>query len=196
MSLEKNVLVDIPKVFHSHATNTPFSKCMNCDCLLLNTEYVIEKAIRRYKEFSSTDTIFEYAICMKCHEEFVSAYSASSLNNIQNYFLENAHFDHKRTDLHERLKEGYFNINEWISNCIIKGTHVDDLTEYQIGCQCIGNKMVVLNMPFMIGHEAMDEIAQLLSEKTRGEMDRFIDDFFGLPPELKKLLKDSGVLVM
>jgi hypothetical protein len=196
MSLEKNVLVDIPKVFHSHATNAPFSKCMNCDCLLLNTEYVIEKAIRRYKEFSSTDTIFEYAICMKCHEEFVSAYSVSSLNNIQNYFLENANFDHKRTDLHEKLKEGHFNINEWISSCIIKGTHVDDLTEYQIGCQCIGNKMVVLNMPFMIGHEAMDEISQLLSEKTRGEMDRFIDDFFGLPPELKKLLKDSGVLVM
>jgi hypothetical protein len=169
---------------------------MNCECLLLNTEYVIEKAIRRYKEFSTTDTIFEYAICMKCHEEFVGSYSASSLANIQNYFIENANFDSKRNDLHEKLKEGHFNVNEWISHCIIKGTHVSDLTEYQIGCQCIGNKMVVLNMPFMIGHEAMDEISQLLSDKTRGEMDRFIDDFFGLPPDLKKILKDSGVLVI
>ena len=196
MSLEKNILVDIPKVFHSHAANAPFSKCMNCDSLLLNSEYVIEKAIRSYKEFSSTDTIFEYAICMNCHEEFISAYSPSSLSKIQNYFLENADFDHRRTQLREKLKDGHFNIDEWISHCLIKGTHMSDMTEYQIGCQCVGTKMVVLNMPFMIGHEAMDEISQLLSDKTRGEMDRFIDEFFGLPPELKKLLKDSGVLVI
>jgi hypothetical protein len=196
MSFEKNILVDIPRIFHSHASNAPFSKCMNCDCVLLNTEYVIEKAIRRYKDFSSTDTIFEYAICMKCHQEFVNAYSASSMANIQNYFLENADFDNKRRDLQDKLKEGHFNIDEWISHCIIKGTPVNELSEYQIGCQCIGNKMVVLNMPFMIGHEAMEEITQLLSDKTRGEMDRFIDEFFGLPPELKKLLKDSGVLVI
>ena len=196
MSFEKNILVDIPRIFHSHAANAPFTKCMNCDCVLLNTEYVIEKAIRRYKDYTTTDTIFEYAICMKCHEEFISAYSATSLANIQNYFLENANFDNKRSDLRQKLKEGHFNIDEWISHCIIKGTHVNDLTEYQIGCQCIGNKMVVLNMPFMIGHEAMEEITQLLSNKTRGEMDRFIDEFFGLPPDLKKLLKDSGVLVI
>jgi len=196
MALEKNILVDIPRVFHAHGSNSPFTKCMNCDCLLINTEYVIEKAIRRYKEFSSTDTIFEYAICMKCHEEFVNSYSASSLSKIQNYFLENADVDNKRAVLREKLRDGQFNIDEWISHCIVKGTPVSDLTEYQIGCQCVGNKMVVMNMPFMIGHEAMDEIAQLLSEKTRGEMDRFIDEFFGLPPELKKLLKESGVLVI
>lgn len=196
MSLEKNILIEIPKIFHSHETNAPFLKCMNCDCSLINTEYVIEKAIRRYKEFSSTDTIFEYAICMKCHEEFIGAYSESSLSKIQKYFMENADFDQGRSHLREKLKDGQFNVDDWISNCIIKGTHVSDLTEYQIGCQCVGNKMVVLNMPFMIGHEAMDEISMLLSDKTRGEMDRFIDEFFGLPPDLKKLLKDSGVLVI
>lgn len=196
MTFEKNILVEIPKIFHSQATNAPFSRCMNCDCLLMNTEYVIEKAVRRYKEYSTTDTIFEYAICMKCHEEFVSSYSTRSLTNIQNYFLENADFNLvARMELREKLKEGHFNIDEWISHCIIKGTPINELAEYQVGCQCIGNKMVVLNMPFMIGHEAMDEIAQLLSDETRGEMDRFIDEFFGLPPELKKLLKDSGVVV-
>ena len=196
MATDKTLLVEIPRIFYSHATNAPFRKCMNCDCMLINTEYVIEKAIRRYKEFTTTDTIFEYAICLKCHEEFVSSYSSKSLSNIQDYFLANADFNQGREELREKLAEGKFNIDEWISRCIIKGTPVNKLTEYQIGCQCVGNKMVVLNMPFMIGHEAMDEISQLLSDKTRGEMDRFIDEFFGLPPELRKLLKDSGVLVM
>ncbi len=194
---KKAFLVDIPQEFYSVETNAPFMKCLNCECNLLDnkTQYIIEKAIKRYKDYSSTDTIFEYAICLKCHKEFMSIYSQESLGNIQTYFLENAHFDENRPRLIEKLEDGVFEINEWLSHCIIKGTPVNEMTEYQIGAQCIGNKMAAQEMPFIIGNEAMDEIMQLLSNKTIGEMNGFIDQFFGLPPDLKKLLKDTGVLI-
>ena len=195
---KKLFLVDIPQSFYSDETKAPFMKCLSCECNLLekDTHYIIEKAIKRYKGYSSTDTIFEYAICLKCHDKFMSVYSQESRGKVQNYFIENAQFNFMRHHLIHKLEDGIFNIDDWISHCIIKATPLNELTEYQIGAQCIGNKMAVLEMPFLIGNEAMDEIMQLLSNKTIGDMNRFIDDFFGLPPDLKKLLKDTGVLIL
>jgi hypothetical protein len=47
----------------------------------------------------------------------------------------------------------------------------------------------------MLSHEASNEIVELLSPATLDEYNRFVDDFFGLPPEFKKALKDSPVLM-
>ncbi len=195
---KKSFLVDIPQEFYSVETNAPFMKCLNCECNLLDneTQYIIEKAIKQYKGYSTTDTIFEYAICLKCHDTFMKVYSQESLSKIQNYFLENADFNINRYHLIKKLDDGIFEINEWLAYCVIKGTPIKEMTEYQIGAQCVGNKIAVHDMPFLIGNEAMDEIMQLLSNKTIGEMNGFIDEFFGLPPDLKKLLKDTGVLIL
>ena len=51
-------------------------------------------------------------------------------------------------------------------------------------------------MPFIIGDEAMEEMQGLLSQKTQDELDRFVDDNFGLPPELKELLKDKPLVLV
>ena len=197
-SEKKAYMFDIPQAFYSDETNAPFMKCLNCECNLLDnqTQYIIEKAVKRYKDYSTTDTIFEYAICLKCHQTFMDVYSRESLEKIQEYFFENINLDINREHLIEQLDDGIFEIDDWISHCVIKGTPLTEMTEYQIGAQCIGNKMAVSEMPFMIGNEAMDEIMQLLSNKTIGEMNGFIDEFFGLPPDLKKLLKDTGVLIL
>jgi hypothetical protein len=170
---------------------------MNCKAPLLvpGTNYIIEKAVRQYEDFSATDIIFEYAICLKCHDEFISTYSQQSMDNLKEYFLQNSAFSHERLELKEKLESGIFNLDDWISRCLIKGTSVKELKEYQIGCQCTGDKMVVSSMPFLIGNEAMDEISQLLSNQTIDQMRGFIDEFLGLPPDLRKLFKDSGILI-
>ena len=194
-----NNLVKIPSVFYSTDSEAPFEYCMSCNCSLLDeeTEYVIEKAIKQYKDFKATDTIFEYAVCMKCHSEFLKSYSDTSLDNIQNYFMNNIRYDPKREDIKKRMnEEGHFQIQDWVSHCLIKGTPVKDLTEYQMGCHCIGNKMFVSGMPFIMGSEALDEISQLLSNKTIDQMNGFVDEFLGLPPDLRKLLPDSPVLII
>ncbi|MCB0283401.1 MAG: hypothetical protein KDF60_12535 [Calditrichaeota bacterium] len=198
MNQEKPVLIDIPKQFYSDAVNRLFSNCLNCNRFLLeeNTEYIIEKAVRRYNDYDTNDTIFEYAICMKCHSEIISVYSESSLKSIQNYFQTNVNFQERQRIINEKIEQGKLDIQDYTSRCLIKGTPINKLNEYQIGCQCIGNKMLANNMPFLIGNEAMDELSQLLSNQTIGEMNRFIDEFLGLPPDLRKLLKDSGVLIL
>ena len=60
MSQQKN-LVLIPKIFYSEENQAPFKKCMSCKSNLLEegTEYVIEKAIKQYEDYSATDTILE-----------------------------------------------------------------------------------------------------------------------------------------
>ena len=186
---------EIPKVFYSTETGRPFSRCVSCEKHLLTTgeQYVIEKAIRNYQKFKTNDTIFEYAMCVDCYAKIQKSFSVSSKQAVENYFLQNVNFAQRRTRL---LEEGNLRLDEWISHCIVKETPVQDLDEYQILCQCHGDKMLFTYLPFMIGGDATDEIVQLLSNETLGEIDGLRDDFFGLSPELQGLLNDPRFFVV
>ena len=49
---------------------------------------------------------------------------------------------------------------------------------------CQGDELLVgVGSPMMISGVAMRQIAELLSEQTRGWMDDFVGDNFGMPPE-------------
>ena len=152
-------------------------------------EYVIEKAYRRYPKFDLADTVFEYAMCFDCMLQLHSQMSEMSLRRIEAYFENTTQFK-KLTNTDEASVE----VATRLSRCMIKGTHVDDLSEYQIIGLFQYNLMLTGPFPYMIGGEAMDEIAALLSNKTLGEMDDFMDKHFGLPPELRKLFLDNPVM--
>jgi hypothetical protein len=187
--------VDIPKVFHSSETDKPFSHCVSCERFLLadNEQYVIEKAIKNYQKFNTSDTIFEYAMCMECYERIQKSLSDTSKQNIENYFNQNVDLVSRRDAL---VREGDLRAENWISSCVVKGTPVRDLNEYQVVCQCVGDKMLFTYLPFMIGGDAMDEVVQLLSNKTIGEIDGLYGDFFGLSPELSDLVNDPRFVIV
>jgi hypothetical protein len=48
----------------------------------------------------------------------------------------------------------------------------------------------------MISGRAIEEIADQLSAETKDVLDDFIDQHFGLPPELKSLLKDRKLILL
>jgi hypothetical protein len=48
----------------------------------------------------------------------------------------------------------------------------------------------------MISGRAIEEIAEKLSAETKEVLDNFIDQYFGLPPELKSILKDRKVIML
>lgn len=187
--------IRIPKLFFSTETELPFSNCISCDKYLLsfNTPYVIEKAIKQYPEYKTTDVIFEYAMCMDCYQNISKSMSQESKENIEHYFSENVNLDIRRTNL---LKKEIPVIENWTSNCIIKGTPIDELTEYQIACQCDGEFMLFTNMPFLIGNVALDEMMNLLSNKTIGEINGFKDRFFAPDPDLQKLIDEPTLLIL
>ena len=183
----------IPPVFYSSETGQPFSHCVACNRYLLEegVQYVIEKAIKQYREYRTTDTIVEYAMCLKCYEDVAASFSETSRQNIENYFAARVDLVQRR---HELLKDGRLNLDDWISSCVVKGTPVEELDEYQLVCQCDGGDLLFTYLPFLIGSAATEEVAQLLSAKTRGEIDGFYDRFFGPPPEIKRIL-DRPVFV-
>ncbi|MEJ2544515.1 MAG: hypothetical protein P8Y99_10650 [Calditrichaceae bacterium] len=184
----------IPKIFYSDASGKPFDRCLDCnkDLLKGNQEYVIEKAFKKYIDYEANDTIFEYAICIDCAEKLFMSFSESSRKAIEGYF-------EQHVDIEAQLKKAAdsdaFNLNDHLNKCMIKSLPIEDLQEYQMVCYCRGDQISMLRPPYMISGEAADEVMQLLSNETIDILNRFSDEFLGLPPEFKDLLKDKPMLV-
>lgn len=190
-----NEFIEIPQKFHSDLTGKPFDKCMMCEKDLLENgvQYRIEKAIKKYPDSNAFSTIFEYAICMDCGMQANAALSAESKQKIEAYFEQHVDLQERRAQL---LEEKGMNTDDWISHCAIKGTPLAHAEEYQIYAHCEGGDMLFSYWPMAISSEAIDEIADLLSEKTLDEIDRFTDQINDLPPELKDLFKDKPLVVI
>lgn len=186
-------VIEIPGIFYNINTGAPFEKCLVCDRDLLEegVQYVIEKAIKKYPSFGSEDILFEYAICFDCAEKMRKQLSNESLNNIQNYFMQNSQM---RTRAEDLIRNQNFNLDDWLGKCLITGKSKNELSEYQIYGHCDGHHLLFSVMPYMISGEVMDDIAGLLSNKTIDELDRFKDDFLGPPPEFKKLFKNTDLV--
>lgn len=186
--------IKIPKVFYSDGTGKLFDKCIDCECDLLDghTTYLIEKAVKQFPKFDAKDTIFEYAICLNCSLKLYASFSKESRQAMDQYF--DAHANRFKNHI-DKLDRENFEVNEYLSNCVMKGTPVKELAEYQIICQCRGNNLVLTYPPYLVGANAIDEVANLLSNKTIDTLGGFMDDNLGLPPEIKDILKDQPVFV-
>jgi hypothetical protein len=185
---------DIPAVFYNSDTNKPFEFCISCGKELIesNSKYGVEKAVKRYPAYGSEVVLFEYAICESCAAKMRSELSKESLQKINGYFEENTNLIKRMNDFHDLDN---YDVNDWLAECVVKGTRKEDTLEYQFCGQFLGDKLVFEFTPYMISLAASDEVSMLLSDKTLGELDGFIDEHFGLPPELKELLKDKPMLV-
>ena len=80
--------------------------------------------------------------------------------------------------------------------CLITGKPIDELSEYQIYAYCEGGEIVQNVFPYMVSSDAIEQIQELLSPQTRGELDDFIDANFGFPPEWRAAIKGSKVLLV
>ncbi|MEP2774193.1 MAG: hypothetical protein ABJH05_18695 [Fulvivirga sp.] len=184
----------IPKAFHNFETGSPFERCIDCNTYLLDgqIEYFVEKAIKSYKDYTATDVIFEYAICMNCAERMRKQMSVESMQSIQKYFSENVNF----IDRMQLMQAHPDNPEAWMQQCLVKGTQANQLEEYQIYAHCKGKQLVTAQMPYLISSQALDEITHLLSNETLDELDGFMDQHFGPPPELMEPLPGRRRIVL
>ncbi len=150
----------IPPDFYSFETNRPFERCIECDKYLLeeDTEYLIEKAVRNYKEYDARDVIFDYAICMDCAENLCKEFSAGSMAKIMQYFQENV-------DIEKRLSMIDVMSPSNLQRCMIKKTDANECGEYRIFAHCKGERLNMKKLPYLISDEAMDEILPLTRPK-------------------------------
>lgn len=183
---------EIPPIFRSDDTGEPFSNCIKCDRYLLDegTLYLIEKAFKSYVGFDSRTTIFEYAMCMDCVQDMQKELSVSSRNNIDAFFAKQTDFDERR----ERLRDDW-DVQNWIQNCIVTNNKPVEGGEFQIYGQCDGAHFMYYDFPYMISGEVIDQMIDLMSDKTIDELNNFKNNITQGPPEFQELLNSGGVRV-
>lgn len=193
---QDSMKVDIPPVFKTEE-GAHFKECISCSANLLQNEepYMIERAIKKYPAFNIESTIFEYAICLKCAEKMRKTLSRESLQRMEKHFMENANWASKMELLNQ---EEPATVDDFVEDCIFSGKKRsdNDLDEYQVFAYCQGDKLILSRPPFMISNLAAEAMSELLSKQTRDELDGFIDENFGLPPEWKKALKDRDTVLI
>lgn len=180
--------VVIPPVLYADATGEPFKHCVMCSKALdePDTHYMIEKALRYDRKNDVTETLLEYAICSDCYEKMAASLSKESVDKLTEYFRHNI-------DLYSRihlLTDGKTDVKEWLAKCALTGQDLKDCDEYQICCECEGGNVVLSHLPVMFSGAAIEAMAELLSPETKEELDRFRDEFLGIPPEWRELLKE------
>ena len=182
-------LAPIPEEFYSFESHQPFESCLVCKADLLSGEvdYFIEKSVRNYHEHDVSDVVYEYAICWHCAHDMNGQMSEESMQNIQGYFSE-------QTLLMQNLNEHNNNWQEKKGDlipdkCVITGEPRAELDEYMIYGHFRGKAMVKSSMPYLLSGKVMDDVADLLSDQTIDQLDDFMGEYFGGPPELEELWK-------
>lgn len=189
-------LVDIPEQFYSDGEGKPFETCVVCGKNLLEdgTRYMIEKAMKNYKGYDFSATVFEYAMCLDCYQEVQKGMSEESMQNLQQY--QQKLMQEKSSDEMIAIDMSNFSLKEWLSKCFFKDKPVNEMKEYQLIGQFEGSHMIMNMPPMAIGEEVMEEMSELLSEQTKGEMDRFRKDFLGPSPEIEELIHGRKLIFL
>lgn len=168
--------IEIPAEFYSFDTGQPFCECIECGKNLLadDCEYVIEKAVRNYPGFTAKDVIFDYAICLPCAMEIQKRISTESMQAIQKY-------------LSSKLEGGDIMTKSGnLDTCIFSNRKIADCTEYQLFAYCRGRHLHEYIKPYVVSGEILTELSDLLSAKTRDEMNGFMNKHFPTSPFIKE----------
>jgi len=172
--------VPIPPEFHSLEKDGPFETCLKCERNVRESDqpYLIERVFR----FS--EPIIEYAMCEACVSASQSELSEESRQAITQYVLEQFDFRGRLERLREWNETDGEDTSEFTGACVVSGQNADECRERQIAAWCHGDRMRVDHVfPLMISGSAIEELNELLSEQTRGWIDDFVGDSFGMPPE-------------
>jgi len=185
-------------IFLSDATGKPFEHCCVCETNLAEcTEpYMVEKAFKQHvnaKPEPTYNTIFEYAICSDCAEDFRQKMSKASREALEGFFIENTHFT-QRMDMFNRMKEQPVSV--YISHCAISGKPINKEEEFQVVGVFMQKELQLGAFPYAISGKALDNVVELLSNETLDEMNGFRDTYLGGPPELEELIQGSPRVIL
>lgn len=174
---------DMPEALYSEE-GTPFEHCKQCGKNLQYppAAYTMEKVFKRYPNTPKPQVLFEYAVCDSCTDDIRNDFSEESKRSMQAYFAQNMQHaeDLEQRDLQKRLH-----------TCLIKNTDLAEEQEYAVVARAHGNQMLFGQYPFAVGLTAMDEMAELLSDKTRDLLDDFVERNFTGPPEFEVVPPDG-----
>jgi hypothetical protein len=89
-----------------------------------------------------------------------------------------------------------FDLDNWLSRCFFTGKDIKEMKEYQLVAQFNGNKMVMNMPPMVIGEKVIEDMAELLSNKTIDEMNGFRDKFLNPSPDIEELVFGKPLILI
>ncbi len=178
----------IPSKLHNSLTEKPFSHCNICENSLHETEYLIEKAYKRFDNDLGEELLFEVAICLPCIYTMRGQLSTESLLRIEDLFKEKEMAMQQQPELLEKARQ------QPLHYCLLSGKSVDHCKSYQVYARCSGDEISQQQL-YILGDSILSEIQESLSKSTKEELERFTDEHVGGPPELKKLLNSGEVIL-
>lgn len=187
-----NVLVidnfePIPPIFFPDGKEMPFCNCSICGKQLLKRgqTYMIEKAYKQDIETQERELIFEIVYCFECIEKLREELSEESKQKLEVFYKENIDFEkrHKQLSEHE-----LFETDIWLNNCVVSNKAIDEVNEFQIYALCDGGDILYHQTPYMICGEVIDQVTELISNKTLDFLNDFLLDHIDLPPEFADII--------
>lgn len=184
------VILEIPEKFNNSLSDHKFANCSVCqaDLSIPDTEYLIEKAYRRFPDNHGEELIFEVAVCFSCAAKMRGELSKESLKNIQSFF--------EQKGMEQRMANPHASPSDLLHKCLLSGKDLQQMQEYQIYAHCKSGELAAPNSYYMLSDDMIEAIQELLSDHTREQLEKFSDDNIGMPPELRKLFSQGDLLVI
>ena len=195
MEHQHEVKIEIPKIFYSDADEKPFETCVMCgkDLIPSGEEYMVEKVFKTYQGHDFVSTVFEFAICLDCHKKMQQTMSEESMQNMQRYYED---IMRKKGGNSVMINMQTFDINQWLSKCFFTDKPISEMEEYQVVGVFKGDKLILNQVPMVMGGEVMEEMAELLSKQTRDEMNGFREKYLGPPPEISEIFYGKKLIML
>ena len=166
--------------------------CRVCNNYLLDegSEYYLEKVVRRLPELNTEQVLFEFAVCASCLNNLRKSLSTESKLALENFFktkMTESFALRPDTDPYEAFND---------KRCLVTGQAAQEFDTYQMAAFCRGTQLHPQQPPMLIGDSVIEESNHLLSAQTRDELNNFMDNNFGWPPEFAKLLTDGDLALL
>jgi len=181
--------IDMPETFYSRETGRPFESCLICDRPLHEggaVLYLIEKAYR------DGETLYDYAMCLACHAEFIEGLSTESMAKIEQYFSQRVDFQLRNIEMMAIAPD---RCEPWIDHCVVTREPIAREDEHQVFALCTGTDFILGYCPYAVCSNTVEDLYQLLSKQTKDDIDRFTREHLGLPPELLRDPHNLHILV-
>jgi len=176
----------IPAVLFNEDSKAPHRECRICQKNLMDGElYAIQKVFKNYPD-QEAQALFDFALCKNCMEQARAELSKESRLRIDQFMMEG---------LENLEASGEEASDRWEQHrCTLSGTYLQESNEFQMMAVCQGESLV--DSPVCLSAEMLETIQELLSPESREELNRFSENNFGWPPELKKALVDGDIVLL
>lgn len=156
----------IPEVLHSFYEERPFVSCTRCGESLSD----FKEGFKISKNFKRGEVIVEYALCMPCMEGMMDEASDESKRLIQEFH-------------EERFREDADGFEE----CSLCEKRKDEARDDEFGLTGICQGDDILDRA-LVCVDCMEDMAEVISEETRGKWNRFREENFpGVPGDFEPM---------